>query len=219
MGDKRDNIQATLMEMEGAIEKKMDTLRLEGAAREERMIEERTATRAENVAREERAEKRLEYLKQLLTHIATTTPNDSNNRENGANTYVSPPGSPIEKESTPEGNTGSSRTWENDTRGREEGYAGQFPSLKGAERPRRSVETPIWPRQEKEVRWSDIPEARGWTRDAADHAGLIPMVSHYFEISKDGETSFLKKMMIETLLGGAYECCAPTIATAGSKIK
>lgn len=52
------------------------------------------------------------------------------------------------------------------------------------------------------MRWGDLPETRGWAKDAADHSGPIPMSSHYFAISEDGATSYLQKQILDLVLGG-----------------
>lgn len=50
--------------------------------------------------------------------------------------------------------------------------------------------------------WCDIPDARSWTRDAADHSGPIIMASFYYVMSKDGATSYLKNRMMELVQRG-----------------
>lgn len=69
--------------------------------------------------------------------------------------------------------------------------------------------TPIWPQtiqqRDKELRWCDMPDNKRWTTDAADNSLPIPMKSFYFEIGKNGATSFQKKKMLETILGGSMK--------------
>lgn len=64
------------------------------------------------------------------------------------------------------------------------------------------IEVPPWPRKQPERNWHDIPEAKRCTNDATDHLVPIPMRSQYFAIRKRGVTSYLKKQMLDQIIGG-----------------